>query len=443
MVMSCAREATGVGVALVGGMPISRRSFAKGLGLAALLTPLVSTFRRTTAFAAGGGKAKYLLLFHTNGTDPGLWTPTGSSPSSIAFSQMTEPLAPLAPNLVLVEQLSSNGSADNHGEAGGLTGQGYSGQNQISIDQYIADKLKAAGVTTPISSLILGSVATEQQSTFWRNNMALTPIFSPVAAFQAIFSNVAGGGAMGDSPDVVRRRKQALALVSAELQTLSGRVGANERTKLDLHGASVQAVLDRLNNPGGTSGGACSVPAAPATPSQDLLASSECLDLAVAAFACDLTRVAAVQFGHHQNTQVSLTDVGNPGNWHNDFIHGDNPRTRLINLERWLCGQFVAAANKLKSIPAAGGGTLFDQTLMVWTRDMGDAINHNGSNMRFVFSGGAGGFLTTSPNGRYIDGGGDSHQRALITCAAAMGVDDYSGFGDPAQPRTPLTSIGQ
>ena len=168
------------------------------------------------------------------------------------------------------------------------------------------------------------------------------------------------------------------------------------------------------------------------------------LELAITAFACDITRVAAVQFGHHQNTQVSIAEVGNPGNWHNDFIHGDNPRMRLTNLERWLALQFVAAANKLKSLPApTGTGTLFDQTLMVWARDMGDAVAHNGNDMRFVFSGGAGGFLKTSANGRYIDGGGQAHQRALTTCGAAMGITDFNGFGDTNQSRIPLDTIGQ
>jgi hypothetical protein len=59
-----------------------------------------------------------------------------------------------------------------------------------------------------------------------------------------------------------------------------------------------------------------------------------------------------------------------------------------------------------------------------------------------VFSGGAGGYLVTSPNGRYIDGGGEAHQRALVNCGAAMGVTSFTTFGDVAQSRTPLDSIG-
>jgi len=415
---------------------LSRREFARTVGLAALFSPFLSLVKAAPASAAPIGKAKYLLVFYTNGTDPAAWTPAGSTPDNLVFSAMTEPLAPLRPNLVLVEKLSSLGTADNHAAPGGLTGQGYSAQNRISIDQFIADRLRAAGVVTPIPSVILGSVKTEQQTSFYRNNQPLSPIFSPVAAYDAIF-----GAVGGVSPALLRRRKSSLDLVNSELKQLSDQLGSHERQKLELHAASLRAVEDRLSR-GGT--GACAPGPRPAEATQDLLASVGHLDLAVTAFACDITRVAAVQFGHHQNTQVSLTEVGNPGNWHNDFIHGDNPRTRLTNLERWLAQQFVATANKLKALPApTGGGTLFDQTLMVWARDMGDAVAHNGSNMRFVFSGGAGGYLVTSPNGRYVDGGGDAHQRALINCAAAMGVTDVTGFGDVTAPRTPLDTIGK
>ena len=417
---------------------LSRRDFAKRVGLAALFSPFMSLVKSAPANAAAIGKAKYLLIFYSNGTDPAVWTPAGSTPDNIVFSAMTDPLAPLKANLVLAEKLSSNGTADNHAAPGGLTGQGYGGQTRISIDQFVADRLRAAGVVTQIPSLILGSVKTEQQTSFYRNNQALSPIFSPVAAYDAIF-----GAVGGVSPSLLRRRKSSLDLVNSELKQLSDQLGSHERQKLELHVDSLRAVEERLSGDGGTTG-TCAAGTRPAEASQDLLASVAHLDLAVTAFACDITRVASVQFGHHQNTQVSLPEVGNPGNWHNDFIHSDNPRTRLTNLERWLAQQFVATANKLKALPApTGSGTLFDQTLMVWARDMGDSIAHNGSDMRFVFSGGAGGYLVTSPNGRYINGAGDAHQRALVNCAAAMGVTDFTGFGDATLPRTPLDSIGK
>jgi hypothetical protein len=234
--------------------------------------------------------------------------------------------------------------------------------------------------------------------------------------------------------------------VKAELTALSSTLGAVERQKLELHAESIRQLELTLSSGGG--GGpplsaACTVPAVPGAESEALLASAKHLELAVNAFACGRTRVAAVQFGHHQNTQVSIPEVGAPGDWHNTFMHSDMaPRKRLTDLERWLCGQFVGAANRLKGIPLANGaGTLFDKTLLVWVRDMGDGVLHSGDDMRFVFAGGSGGGLALSPEGRYLDGRGAPHQNALISICELLGIADYQGFGDPAHPRTGVSGL--
>jgi hypothetical protein len=413
----------------------TRRSFVKGVGAAAIAAPFFSLLRSRPARAAGR-QAKYFLLFFTNGTDTAAWSPVGSTESSLQLSAMTEPLEPLRSNLVIVEHLSGQGTADNHGAPGGLTGLGYAGQNHLSVEQFIADGLRASGVATPIPSLLLGGVATEQQSTFWRGGQRLTPIFSPQTAYETIFAGVSPGGA--PSADLLRRRQSALDHVRGELGQLAGALGGSERQKLELHTDSIRQLEERLSGGGGDS---CEPVAAPVAGGQPLLDSATHLDLAIAAFACDVTRVAAVEFGNHQSTQVSLPEVGAPGDWHNNFVHGDNPRARLVALERWLCQEFVGAGEKLQAIPAPDGdGTLFDQTLMLWARDMGDSVVHNGD-MRFVFAGGAGGTLRTSPGGRYIDGRGDAHQRALITCCHAMGLTDTTGFGDAAASRAPLAEV--
>ena len=76
-----------------------------------------------------------------------------------------------------------------------------------------------------------------------------------------------------------------------------------------------------------------------------------------------------------------------------------------VKIENWLAGQFAAVIKKLKSIPEPdGSGTLFDNTLVVWTRDFGDANAHNSRNMKFVLAQGNGGYLKTAPTGRYLQG---------------------------------------
>src|SRR4029077_18786622 len=95
----------------------------------------------------------------TMGTNPSMWTPTSSGESITTFSKMTEPLAAIKDSVVLVEGMPSGNVNDAHGAPDALTGMGfgyYNGQLKISVDQFIASKLKSLGVNRPIASLLLG-----------------------------------------------------------------------------------------------------------------------------------------------------------------------------------------------------------------------------------------------------------------------------------------------
>jgi hypothetical protein len=430
---------------------MKRRDLLRSAGLVTLFAPFLDLLEPKRVQAASQAGFDNLLVFFSNGTDIPSWTPKGSSDTSITFSKMTAPLEAIKSNLILVENLDGNGTTASHGAPGGLTGQGYGPPTQISVEQWISDRLP----TAPIKNVLLGSVSTEQQTTFYRDGKAISPIFSVTAGYQALFSGFTApsGGtttppAMTGPDPSAARRQSSLDLLKDELSLLSQSLGATERQKLDLHADSIRQLEQTLASSsssgggGGTTTASCTLPDMPMNNSEVLLNSATHLDLAIAAFACGRTRVAAVQFGHHQNTQVSLTEVGAPGDWHNTFCHSDMPpRTRLVNLEGWLCEQFVGAVNKLKAIPLAdGSGSLLDRTLVFWARDMGDAVLHTGDNMRFAFAGG-GNYLKFSPNGRYIDGKGAPHQNALISVCEAMGVTDYSKFGDQSHPRQPLSGL--
>ena len=416
-----------------------RRRFLKGAGSAGLLAPFLSLVQRNDAHAAAGS-ARYLLIVHTTGTALDLWHPAGSTSEALVLSEMLEPLAPLTEDLVIIEGLDSMGTANNHAAPGGLTGQGYSGNSRISLEQFVGDKLAEQGVDTAFSSLILGGVSSQSQSTFYRDNQVLSPLFLPSTAFSTVFAGL-GGGDGQDAELRLQRRQSILDLVHDQLDTLSGELGAAERQKLELHTNSIRELEDRLTMASGD--GACPEVGAVVDSVEDLENSALHLELATTAFGCDLTRVVAVEFGHHQATQVGLPDLG-PGDWH-QFLHGGQ-LDKIVAIERWIAEQFVAAADRLKATPAPDGdGTLYDQTLMIWTRGMGDAIAHSGTDMRFVLAGGAGGYLNQTANGRYIRSEGEAHQRVLLNCCEAMGITDFTGFGSTeanAGAREPLTSLG-
>ena len=76
-----------------------------------------------------------------------------------------------------------------------------------------------------------------------------------------------------------------------------------------------------------------------------------------------------------------------------------------MKFEAYLATQFVNIINLLKGFqdPEDSSKTLFDTTLMLWARDMGDADQHNQQSMRFVLASGSnGGYLKTAAGGRYI-----------------------------------------
>lgn len=423
---------------------MKRRDLLRSAGLVTFFAPFIELLEPKKVQAATAGFDN-VLIFFSNGTDIPAWTPKGSTDTSITFSEMTSPLAAIKENLILVENLNGNNTTASHGSPGGLSAQSYIGPMCTTLEQWISDRVPTK---MPIKNAVLGSVTGQQATTFARAGTAITPIYSVTAAYQALFGGFTPTTSQtpamsGPDPKNVRRKSQ-LDHLKVELAALESSLGAEEKAKLDLHIDSInqlETTIASASSGGSTSTSACAVPSMPKDGTEALTNSATHLDLAIAAFACGRTNVAAVQFGHHQETQVSIAEIGT-GDWHNTFCHGEMPpRQHLVNLEKWLCERFVDAVTKLKAIPLANGsGTLFDRTLIFWARDMGDAVLHTGDNMRYAFAGG-GNYLKFSPNGRYLDGKGAPHQNALISVCEAVGVTDYQGFGDQSHPRTPLTGL--
>jgi hypothetical protein len=438
----------------------SRRQFVGSAAAGTLLTPFLPYLARGgrsgggVARAAIPGKAKRVFLFCTMGTYPPIWKPTAMSGENITtFSAAMKPLEQIRDSVVMVEGCPTKGGSAGHGSPDALTGltNGDTGTyTLISVDQFIADKLAAAGIERPIPSLLVG--ANTMGATMFMRRNRLTTVGSPKAAFNTVFSGVLPTGTSADK--LLRRRRSTLDLVKGELGTVRGRLAGEERAKLDLHLESIRQLENQLTMTMPPPMNTCMKPATtPADDTTDTLAANVLhLDVIANAFACDITRVAGIQFGADQNLAVNLPSQGLQGDQHNGFIHsgqGDGWKS-LIAFEAWLAQRFVDVAKALKARPdPSGTGTLYDSTLMVWARDMGDADQHNSHSMKFVLAGGAGGYLKTSPMGRYFARSAmDSdltsrHERVLLSILDAMGITSYTGFGsnDLGSSKSPLPGI--
>jgi len=432
----------------------SRRSWLKTLAAGTALAPFLDF--EAPAHAALAGAAKRVVLFCTMGTEPSIWKPTSvKAENDFVLSESTSPLEAIRKHLVMIEGLPSQNPGENHGSPGGLTGLGFGASGSpamISVDQFVADKLAAGGVSSPVPSLLLGAETSGGggKTMFLRSNN-LPTIGSPLSAFKAVFGNINAGSSTTTPDALLARRKSTLDAISGQLKTLQQNVGSEARARLELHLDSIRQIEKRLG--GGSSGGGqqlanCGASITATDDTSDVLkADLVHLDILVSALSCNATRVAAIQFGSDQVLQVNLPDLkpmALQGDEHGLMIHsgsGDNYKS-LTQFEKWLAQRYVDIVSRLEATPDPdGNGTMLDNTLVVWARDMGDAVSHNQESMRFVFAGSK--YLKTDPNGRYIDYGGKArHERALLNVCEAMGITDFSGFGDRMlADKTPLSEL--
>jgi len=158
-------------------------------------------------------------------------------------------------------------------------------------------------------------------------------------------------------------------------------------------------------------------------------------DFLALCLSCQLTRIVTFQFGHG-GEKWYFRWLGINQNSHDEIAHKDDGSDPLVSdkffrISRWYAEQVAMLARALDRFPE-GEGSVLDNTLVVWTRDFGEANAHGSYNMKFVLAQGQGGYLKTNPNGRYIKGvsGNKRQERILLNMAEAMGVTDYSTFGD-------------
>ena len=431
-------------------MKLSRRTLTKSAGASLLMAPFYNLLRPRPARAANLGGPKRVLIFHNEPCDTRQWMPKNVvSETSFGLPDMLQGLTPILPNVVLLDGLAPKQPGDNHFSPHALTGVGREGRADkgiISIEQYIGDQLEKTPNKRPIKNLILGASA-GSEAVFYRNNARLTTIASPMSAYNTVFS---GATTPGTAPSaLLQRRKSILDVVKQDVGELEGALGASEKQKLELHLDSIRQFETRI---AGSMAGesACSKPTAPSddlsSVAKKTLADLAHLDLIVNAFACDITRVGAVQFGNSHTWQFD-TPTGLRGELHMGIIHVQK-LDQEVAIQNWLATQFTALVKKLQSIPEPdGSGTLFDNTLVIWTRDFGDADGHNSESMKFVLAqGSGGGYLKTAPTGRYLRIAGNKRQeRILLNLAEYMGVTDFSGFGDISAEfkgsKTPLSEL--
>ncbi|MEM6930108.1 MAG: DUF1552 domain-containing protein, partial [Myxococcota bacterium] len=151
-------------------------------------------------------------------------------------------------------------------------------------------------------------------------------------------------------------------------------------------------------------------------------------ELIASAFACGATRVASLQLSH-STSSAELPGLGLPA-VHTVMHTGTGADKQAINA--WFVGQLASILDVFDATPGSAGGSLLDETLVVWNTEM--AVGNHLNERIPVILGGGGAFA----GNRFLDfDEPPRHTRLLVSVLRALGIDDVDtlgDFGDDAGP---------
>jgi len=434
-----------------------RRQLLTALGLAGAGVALPGP---RWAAADGSVRPKRLIvLSSTQGTVYDHWTMrpggiTGAGEfdlSSLAAEQFSRALAPLHPyrnRLLLLDGLSmASADLDLPGyrhEKGWLhawtgTWAHFNGSELLStapsLDQLVAREIARSD---RLASLEL-DVGYGRGVCHAGHSQPLPLERDPAKVWERLF------GLSTSTDPLVRARGSVLSYARDEYTQLAPHLSPADQSRMGRHFELVRDLELRIE---GLQTAACDI-----APDRTALAGQYDTDframgeLVAAAFSCDLTRVATISLGDIPSEDFGWGNYLS-GDVHNEFAHNtyiDSVAAEaMADYTAFHAGQMAWLISLLESIPGQDGGTLMDETLIVWGSELGDGW-HGFEHYCCVVAGGSWAFRP----GRYLhwpygetpielmvpggmsEGSGVPHQHLLVSVAQAMGLEtDQIGLAE-------------
>jgi hypothetical protein len=446
---------------------ISRRTLLRGAGGIAIGLPFLEIMARSRRASADPPAVpqRFVVFFSPNGNIRENWKPTGTE-TDFTLSRILTPLEPHKDKLIVIDgvdnEAAKHGVGDDHMRGMGcmLTGtELLSGTTQggccepaglaggISVDQKIANTI---GTTTKFKSAEFG-VQAKSSGTVWgytaygAGNQPLPPENNPANIFKRLFADV--GADQGALSRIAAERKSVLDAVAASYSSLSPKLGVTDKQKVDQHLSQIRDLETRLTAPSDV-GASCVKPVSPTIDynSNDKFPDVGKLqmDLLVMALACDLTRVASIQWENSVGgTRFSWLGMDRG---HHDMSHDGDDNTdtveKLTQINVWYSQQLFYMMDAMSKIKE-GTGTMLDHTLIFWVNELSRGNVHSHPNMPFLLAGGAAAAPAPITMGRFLqfpDSPTVKHNDLLVSLLNVFGIQDKT-FGNPAYCSGPLAKL--
>jgi hypothetical protein len=298
----------------------------------------------------------------------------------------------------------------------------------LSIDQEIKNFLqKDASTRTRFGSLEFGVMVPDRADTWTRMvyagpNKPIAPIDNPYQMFARLYGRVKDQESL----------RSILDDIQADLGKLRSAVSAEDRQLLEEHATFVREMEQELQS-------SSKDPVGHAVPEIEQGVKEENdnipriskmqIELMVQSFAADFARTATLQYTNSVG-MARMHWIGvNEG--HHELSHNpDSDKAsveKLTKINKWWCEQLAYLAKRLAETPEpGGGGSLLDNTLIMWTNELGKGNSHTLDNIPFVLVGNGLDFKM----GRSLKYKRVPHNRLLLALAVGMG-HHLKRFGNP------------
>ena len=426
----------------------TRRQFIRDMGISAAALPFLTNLPCLAAPPAKADKPRrkqrFIVLFSPDGIVPSTFWPDAEGPLG-AFKESLAPLEPFKNKTMILKGVCDQIRGDGDGHMRGigclLTGiellpgnvQGGSDtpagwSSGISIDQEIKNYLQKNPATrTRFGSLEFGVMVPERADTWTRMSYAgankpLSPIDDPYQMFGKLYGSVKDRESL----------KSVLDDLKQDFDKVRTRVGTQDRQILDEHATFVREMEQELKSAHKNDVGH-PVPVLEPGVHRDNdkmpQLSKMQIDLMVNSFAADFARVATFQYTNSVG-QARFRWLNVEEGQH-DLSHEPDgnaaAQDKLTRITRWYCEQLAYLAKRLAETPESdGSGSLLDNTLIVWTNELGQGNSHTLDNIPFVLVGGGLGFQM----GRSLQYNRVPHNRLLLSLAHGFG-HRLPRFGNP------------
>lgn len=422
----------------------TRREFIRDLGISAAALPFLTNLPCLAAPNEKKRKQRLIVIFSPDGIVPSTFWPDAKG-ANFAFKESLSPLQPFKDKTLILHGVCDRIRGDGDGHMRGigclLTGielfpgnvQGGSDtpagwSSGISIDQEVKNFLQKDPATrTRFGSLEFGVMVPERADTWTRMsysgpNKPVAPIDDPYQMFSKLY------GRLKDQESL----KSVLDDLTLDLDKVRSKVGKEDRQILEEHTTLVRD-MERELKATNTKDMGHAIPVLEPGVHRDNdkmpQLSKMQIDLMVNSFAADFARVATFQYTNSVG-QARMRWLGVDEGQHDLSHEPDSNATaqeKLTKINKWYCEQLAYLAKRLSETPEPGGkGSLLDNTLIVWTNELGQGNSHTLDNIPFVLVGGGLNFKM----GRSLKFARVPHNRLLLSIAHGFG-NRITKFGNP------------